>query len=50
MEERQKKALEVDPTIFDYDGLYDEMKQKVARSSSSPRSRGEKGTRAVSLI
>jgi coiled-coil domain-containing protein 55 len=31
VEEQQKKALEEDPTIFDYDGVYDKMKEKVAR-------------------
>ncbi|KAF5470915.1 hypothetical protein F2P56_011402 [Juglans regia] len=29
IEEQQKKALEEDPTVFDYDGVYDEMKQKA---------------------
>jgi len=31
VEEQQRKALEEDPTIFDYDGVYDKMKEKVAR-------------------
>ncbi|CAK8538909.1 unnamed protein product [Lathyrus sativus] len=31
VEEQQKKALEEDPTIFDYDGVYDKMKEKVSR-------------------
>jgi hypothetical protein len=31
VEEQQKKALEEDPTIFDYDGVYDKMKEKFAR-------------------
>ncbi|KAF7831294.1 nuclear speckle splicing regulatory protein 1-like [Senna tora] len=31
IEEQQKKALEEDPTVFDYDGVYDKMKEKVAR-------------------
>ncbi|XP_028766963.1 nuclear speckle splicing regulatory protein 1 [Neltuma alba] len=31
IEEQQKKALEEDPTVFDYDGVYDKMKQKIAR-------------------
>ncbi|XP_027366657.1 nuclear speckle splicing regulatory protein 1-like [Abrus precatorius] len=30
VEEQQKKALEEDPSIFDYDGVYDKMKEKVA--------------------
>ncbi|XP_065616185.1 uncharacterized protein LOC112000448 [Quercus suber] len=29
IEEQQKKALEEDPTVFDYDGVYDDMKQKA---------------------
>lgn len=28
IEEQQKKALEEDPSVFDYDGVYDEMKEK----------------------
>ncbi|CAI9088085.1 OLC1v1022321C1 [Oldenlandia corymbosa var. corymbosa] len=31
VEELQKKALEEDPSAFDYDGVYDQMKQKAAR-------------------
>ncbi|KAG9450537.1 hypothetical protein H6P81_010502 [Aristolochia fimbriata] len=31
VEEQQKKALEEDPSVFDYDGVYDEMKQKIAQ-------------------
>ncbi|KAL2323936.1 hypothetical protein Fmac_022994 [Flemingia macrophylla] len=31
VEDQQKKALEEDPTVFDYDGVYDKMKEKVAR-------------------
>lgn len=31
VEEQQKKALEEDPSVFDYDGVYDQMKEKVAR-------------------
>lgn len=31
IEEQQKKALEEDPTVFDYDGVYDKMKEKIAR-------------------
>lgn len=31
VEEQQKKALEEDPTVFDYDGVYDKMKEKVVR-------------------
>lgn len=29
VEEQHKKALEEDPSVFDYDGVYDDMKQKV---------------------
>ncbi|TKY50683.1 Nuclear speckle splicing regulatory protein 1 [Spatholobus suberectus] len=28
VEEQQKKALEEDPSVFDYDGVYDKMKEK----------------------
>ncbi|KAJ7948044.1 nuclear speckle splicing regulatory protein 1 [Quillaja saponaria] len=31
IEELQKKALEEDPTVFDYDGVYDKMKEKEVR-------------------
>lgn len=31
IEEQQKKALEEDPTVFDYDGVYDKMKEKIVR-------------------
>ncbi|KAK8655238.1 hypothetical protein V6N13_107826 [Hibiscus sabdariffa] len=31
VEEQHKKALEEDPSVFDYDGVYDEMKEKVVR-------------------
>ncbi|XP_052202998.1 uncharacterized protein LOC127808473 [Diospyros lotus] len=31
IEEQHKKALEEDPSVFDYDGVYDEMKQKATR-------------------
>ncbi|KAK4792053.1 hypothetical protein SAY86_022488 [Trapa natans] len=37
IEEKQKKALEEDPMIFDYGGEYDEMKQKVARPRAQDR-------------
>ncbi|KAK0603059.1 hypothetical protein LWI29_000993 [Acer saccharum] len=30
-EEQHKKALEEDPSVFDYDGVYDEMKEKTVR-------------------
>ncbi|GMP88332.1 hypothetical protein CsSME_00040363 [Camellia sinensis var. sinensis] len=31
IEEQHKKALEEDPSVFDYDGVYDEMKEKAVR-------------------
>ncbi|KAK2398648.1 nuclear speckle splicing regulatory protein [Trifolium repens] len=31
VKEQQKKALDEYPTTFDYDGVYDKMKEKVAR-------------------
>ncbi|KAK2971054.1 hypothetical protein RJ640_019195 [Escallonia rubra] len=31
IEEQHKKALEEDPSVFDYDGVYEEMKEKTAR-------------------
>ncbi|XP_022756019.1 nuclear speckle splicing regulatory protein 1-like [Durio zibethinus] len=31
IEEQHKKALEEDPSVFDYDGVYDQMKEKVVR-------------------
>ncbi|XLU49599.1 hypothetical protein S245_044413, partial [Arachis hypogaea] len=31
VEEPQKKALEDDPIVFNYNGVYDKMKEKVAR-------------------
>lgn len=31
IEEQRKKALAEDPTVFDYDGVYDEMKEKAVR-------------------
>ncbi|CAN0890807.1 Nuclear speckle splicing regulatory protein 1 [Linum grandiflorum] len=31
IEEQHKKALQEDPSVFDYDGVYDEMKQAIVR-------------------
>jgi Coiled-coil domain-containing protein 55 (DUF2040) len=31
IEEQHKKALEEDPSVFDYDGVYDDMKEKIAK-------------------
>ncbi|XP_031280460.1 nuclear speckle splicing regulatory protein 1-like [Pistacia vera] len=37
IEEQQKKALEEDPSVFDYDGVYDEMKEKSFRHKVQDR-------------
>ncbi|KAM7509110.1 hypothetical protein LguiA_019563 [Lonicera macranthoides] len=37
IEEQHKKALEEDPSVFDYDGVYDEMKEKAARPVMNDR-------------
>ncbi|XAR71328.1 hypothetical protein NMG60_11028535 [Bertholletia excelsa] len=37
IEEQHKKALEEDPSVFEYDGVYDEMKEKVARPLAHDR-------------
>ena len=37
IEEQQKKALEDDPTVFDYDGVYDKMKANVMRPIAQDR-------------
>ncbi|KAF7119472.1 hypothetical protein RHSIM_Rhsim13G0195300 [Rhododendron simsii] len=37
IEEQHKKALEEDPSVFDYDGVYEDMKQKVARPLAHDR-------------
>lgn len=37
IEQQHKKALEEDPSVFDYDGVYDEMKEKIARPVSQDR-------------
>ncbi|KAL6966788.1 hypothetical protein U1Q18_032582 [Sarracenia purpurea var. burkii] len=37
IEEQHKKALEEDPSVFDYDGVYDEMKEKVVRPLAQDR-------------
>ncbi|KAJ4814226.1 Nuclear speckle splicing regulatory protein 1 [Rhynchospora pubera] len=31
IEQQRKKALEEDPSVFDYDGVYDDMKEKIAK-------------------
>lgn len=37
IEEQHKKALEEDPSVFDYDGVYDSMKEKVVRPLAHDR-------------
>ncbi|KAA8549934.1 hypothetical protein F0562_001618 [Nyssa sinensis] len=37
IEEQHKKALEEDPSVFDYDGVYDKMKQKAVRPLAQDR-------------
>ncbi|KAG8488635.1 hypothetical protein CXB51_016580 [Gossypium anomalum] len=37
VEEQHKKALEEDPSVFDYDGVYDEMKEEVVRPRAQDR-------------
>ncbi|CAN6445308.1 unnamed protein product [Victoria cruziana] len=41
VEAQHKKALEEDPTVFDYDGIYDEMKEKTARPIMQDRQKRE---------
>jgi coiled-coil domain-containing protein 55 len=37
IEEQHKKALEEDPSVFDYDGVYDSMKEKLVRPLAHDR-------------
>ncbi|KAK9069051.1 hypothetical protein SSX86_013167 [Deinandra increscens subsp. villosa] len=37
VEEQHKKALEEDPSVFDYDGVYDDMKEKAVRPVAQDR-------------
>ncbi|XP_065017797.1 uncharacterized protein LOC135644251 [Musa acuminata AAA Group] len=37
IDEQHKKAMEEDPSVFDYDGVYDEMKGKIARPKVQDR-------------
>ncbi|KAG6629613.1 nuclear speckle splicing regulatory protein 1-like [Carya illinoinensis] len=48
IEEQQKKALEEDPTVFDYDGVYDEMKQKAVLPRVQDRE--ERKSRYIQLL
>lgn len=41
VEQQHKEALEQDPSIFDYDGVYDEMKGKTARPLLEDRTKRE---------
>ncbi|KAJ6759919.1 COILED-COIL PROTEIN (DUF2040)-RELATED [Salix purpurea] len=41
IEDTHKKALEEDPSVFDYDGVYDEMKQKIAQPKALDRQKRE---------
>eukprot|EP01018_Ginkgo_biloba_P029303 Gb_11152 [translate_table: standard] len=41
VEQQHKQALEQDPSIFDYDGVYDEMKSKIARPLERDRTKRE---------
>ncbi|KAJ1436362.1 hypothetical protein SESBI_04394 [Sesbania bispinosa] len=51
VEEQQKKALEEDPSIFDYDGVYDKMKEKVARPLIQDREeRKERAKMIISML
>lgn len=45
IEEQHKKALEEDPSVFDYDGVYDDMKEKIAKPKIQ-----EKTERKVTLF
>jgi len=37
VEEQHKKALEEDPSVFDYDGVYDDMKAKIVQPKAQDR-------------
>ncbi|XP_073013468.1 uncharacterized protein [Typha latifolia] len=37
VEEQYAKALKEDPSVFDYDGVYDEMKEKISRPKTQDR-------------
>lgn len=48
IEEQRKKALAEDPTVFDYDGVYDEMKEKAVRPRVQDRE--EKKSRYIQIL
>ncbi|PKA49365.1 hypothetical protein AXF42_Ash014267 [Apostasia shenzhenica] len=50
IDEQQKKALEEDPSAFDYDGVYDEMKAASAHSRVQDQSKREKREREHEII
>lgn len=37
VEQQHKKALEEDPSVFDYDGVYDDMKSKIVQPKAQDR-------------
>ncbi|XP_065017802.1 uncharacterized protein LOC135644259 [Musa acuminata AAA Group] len=39
IEEQHKKAMEEDPSVFDYDGVYNEMKEKITRPKVQDRTK-----------
>lgn len=41
VEQQHKEALEQDPSVFDYDGVYDEMKSKTARPLQEEQTKRE---------
>uniref|UniRef100_A0A0D6R4Q5 Nuclear speckle splicing regulatory protein 1 N-terminal domain-containing protein n=1 Tax=Araucaria cunninghamii TaxID=56994 RepID=A0A0D6R4Q5_ARACU len=41
VEQQHKQALEEDPSVFDYDGVYDEMKSKITRPLEQDRVKRE---------
>lgn len=46
IEDQQRKALEEDPSVFDYDGVYDEMKEKAVQ----PKLQERKERKVMSLF
>ncbi|KAJ3696736.1 hypothetical protein LUZ61_000441 [Rhynchospora tenuis] len=38
IEQQRKKALEEDPSVFDYDGVYDDMKEKIEKPKVQDKS------------
>ncbi|URE32288.1 coiled-coil domain-containing protein 55 [Musa troglodytarum] len=48
IEEQHKKAMEEDPSVFDYDGVYDEMKGQIARPKVQDRAERKGGAGVTS--